>query len=672
LDFAPGATAVSFIGYFSEDYAKVAGRAQDANLGPRPFPTSSTPNRYYAGLPLGTLPYQDTLERGTLYHWTVDSADAFGNSFPGDIWEFAIQGFYAFAPDPPNEATLIQSDVLLSWREGAQVNEHDVYMGTSWENVNDANYNPVVQPPEFITTTIEPNYMATGLPSDTKVYWRIDEVYGRFQPPIGGGMYYKGPVWCFTTMPEFVITDPNLVGWWKFDLGVEDIAYDWSGHENDGTIIGDPPFVGGKLGMALGFEGNPDYVDLPTGLVNSNNGTVSVWIKTTQSSRAHIFYGSSENGDGWGGQLELHVSVENGGGIDFYIRNDSGGTNVEIGSPPVNDDEWHHIAATWEKPGEARLYVDGAVLTQAHTGDTFSFTNSLRLGRPAQNERYFVGLMDDVQLYDYALSAAEIRNIAAPPEAWIPSPADGEADVPVAVTLQWMPGKFAAKHDVYVSTDRALVDARDASAFKGRLDPNTYGPMILNQATIYYWAIDEVNDLGPDPGFWPGPTWLFRAEGAAGGLLGLYYHWDGYQPDLPLGPDNPFQIFVLSRIDPSVNFDWGNGTPDPNINADYFAARWVGHVECPVDANYTFYTVADDGERLFIDGQELELIDYSTNPAVDSWRQGGMGVGQWSASIVLSAGLHDIEMHMYEREGGAGAQLRWSAIPTNPSDAAIP
>jgi hypothetical protein len=65
----------------------------------------------------------------------------------------------------------------------------------------------------------------------------------------------------------------------------------------------------------------------------------------------------------------------------------------------------------------------------------------------------------------------------------------------------------------------------------------------------------------------------------------------------------------------------------------------------------------------------MPLVD-PANPTNDSWRQ--QGDTEYGASIVLSAGLHDIEMHMYERGGGATAQLRWSAIPTNPADPAIP
>jgi hypothetical protein len=82
-----------------------------------------------------------------------------------------------------------------------------------------------------------------------------------------------------------------------------------------------------------------------------------------------------------------------------------------------------------------------------------------------------------------------------------PDPPNNQVGVVSPVMLGWGKGDHAAKHDVYLGTDKALVDARDASVFKGRIDPNTYGPVVLAPGQLYYWAIDEVNDLGPTPVF---------------------------------------------------------------------------------------------------------------------------------------------------------------------------
>ncbi|MHC4642643.1 MAG: LamG-like jellyroll fold domain-containing protein, partial [Planctomycetota bacterium] len=685
LDFFSGATNVKWTGYFSDDYAEVSGRAQDANLGDPPYlPTL----RYYAGL-YAVPPAVDSLVRGTLYYWTVDGEDAFGNVFPGDIWEFAIQGYYAFIPDPPNEATFVSSDVLLSWKPGYGVVDHDVYMGTSYEAVRDARYDfnepggpAYVGPDEYYDTRSDANVMITGLPGDVKHYWRVDEVNGRLPPPMGGGTYYYGPVWNFTTMPEFPITDPNLLGWWKFELGEPTIAFDHSGHERHGTISGamwTSPGGGGS-DYCLGFDGTDDYIAIQN-LSYTGTGypeaTVCAWINTTVGGDQMI--ASYDRNQFW--RLEINGSGAGTGQVGWDVMTDTG--QVDYGSiTRVDDGQWHHVAGVFDN-GTMTIYIDGKAEPSTTGGATFGSSATrygfIGVGSEASGfdgnkgpTSYFNGYMDDVRIYDRALSAAEIRTIGAPPEAWAPSPYDGQVGVVSPVTLNWMPGKYAAKHDVYISTSRDLVNSRDAGAYIGRIDPNSFGPYPVTTGQVYYWTIDEVNDLGPDPGFWPGHIWVFRAEGGAGGLQGLYYHWDGYQPDNPLGPPNPFQIFVLSRIDPSVDFDWGNGTPDPNINIDYFACRWVGHVEAPMDANYTFYGRTDDGVRIFIDGQKLDLID-NTGAQVDSWRQGGLGaVGRWGASIVLSAGLHDIEMHQYEREGGAGADLRWSADPVNPADGAIP
>jgi len=196
--FIPGATAVKHVGYFSTDYSEVEGRVEDANLGTPPYAQYGGEWKYtfYVGNPT-VPPANDTLVRGTSYYWTVDATDARGNMFPGDIWEFGIQGYKAFSPSPPNEAIFVETDVLLEWHAGYGANQHDVYMSTSWDDVNDANYNPLSQPPEFLTTTMEPNHIVTGLPRGVKKYWRVDEVIGRVPP--SPRTIYKGDVWEFTT-----------------------------------------------------------------------------------------------------------------------------------------------------------------------------------------------------------------------------------------------------------------------------------------------------------------------------------------------------------------------------------------------------------------------------------------------------------------------------------------
>ena len=649
LVFIPGATSVEYKGYFSDDYSKVLSRHSDANLGPPPYPgMEEFKYTFWVGNP-GVPPIVEPLVRGTRYYWTVDSNDALGNTFSGDVWEFAIQGYYAFAPNPPNEAIFISTDVLLSWLPGFGVEDHDIYMGTSWEDVNNAEYDAFNPPPEFVISRLDPNYQCSGLPDDTKLYWRVDQVNGRTPPLFDDGEYYKGDVWCFETIPYFPITDPNLLGWWKFDIGMgTTTAYDCSGHGNDGTIFGATWTSPGPIGSdyCLGFDGTDDYIAIQN-LSYSGTGyaeaTVCGWIRTTNGGDQVI--ASYDRNEFW--RLEINGNAGGTGQIGWDVMTDTG--QVDHGSVTrVDDGQWHHVAGVFDN-GAIIIYIDGKPEPSTTGGTTFGSSATrygfLGVGSEASGfdgskgpANYFDGYMDDVRIYDCALSQTDIRKLAAPAEAWIPSPYDGESSVPVTTPLQWMPGKHAALHDVYFGTDKVAVTNATVTTpgiYKGRIGPNTLS-VLLDAATLYYWRVDEVNDFGPEPYMWKGDTWTFRTVGAAGGLLGLYYHWDGYQPDNPIGPPNPFQILVLDRIDPEINWDWDDASPDPNVNANYFACKWVGHVECPVDANYTFTTECDDGARLFINGQDIL--------PTESWSQGGMRL--YSGSIVLSAGLHDIEINM--------------------------
>ena len=203
LIFVPGATAVEHTGYFSDDYSKVESRDPCAFLGAPPYPqVVGWEYTFFVGNPQ-VLPVTQTLVRGTTYYWCVDETDALGTTYPGDIWEFTVQGFKAFAPSPPNEAVGIDTTVLLSWLPGFGVEEHDVYFGTDFNDVNNAFSGPfdTYPPPEYLDTVTEPNLLVTGLSDNTMYYWRVDEVQGRTPPFFIPTEFYKGDVWCFTTVP---------------------------------------------------------------------------------------------------------------------------------------------------------------------------------------------------------------------------------------------------------------------------------------------------------------------------------------------------------------------------------------------------------------------------------------------------------------------------------------
>jgi hypothetical protein len=208
-----------------------------------------------------------------------------------------------------------------------------------------------------------------------------------------------------------ITSDALAQAWWKLDDASGTFVADSSGDDHHGTAVG-PTWVPGKTGSALSFDGN-DYVDLPTSLVSTTLGSVSMWMKTGTnfSTYAHLFYASpTSNGDGIGPENELYLCFLSDERINFFIK---GASNLSLtSSATYADNNWHHVAATWDINGNAVLYVDGAqVASAAHNADAYVGSVVTRLGRPGAGTRYYTGLIDDVRLYNTAISAAQVQTL---------------------------------------------------------------------------------------------------------------------------------------------------------------------------------------------------------------------------------------------------------------------
>ncbi|MFN4085395.1 MAG: PA14 domain-containing protein [Spirosomataceae bacterium] len=106
---------------------------------------------------------------------------------------------------------------------------------------------------------------------------------------------------------------------------------------------------------------------------------------------------------------------------------------------------------------------------------------------------------------------------------------------------------------------------------------------------------------------------------------------------------------VLRRIDETVAFSWGGGSPGPGVNAD-FSARWEGFIEPPVTADYTFFVSSDDGCRLWINGDLI--VNDNTPHAETEFRA--------NKEIKMIAGQkYQIKLEFWDGGGGADAKLRW-------------
>jgi hypothetical protein len=124
----------------------------------------------------------------------------------------------------------------------------------------------------------------------------------------------------------------------------------------------------------------------------------------------------------------------------------------------------------------------------------------------------------------------------------------------------------------------------------------------------------------------------------AGGLLGAYYD------------NRDFTALYMQRNDPLINFNWAGNAPDPGMGVNDYSIRWTGWVVPDFSETYTFYTVSDDGVRLWVDNQLV----------VDQWID--QSATEWSGSITLSAGQAvPIQMEFYEKGGNAVARLLWES-----------
>ncbi|MCX5646231.1 MAG: discoidin domain-containing protein [Phycisphaerae bacterium] len=347
----------------------------------------------------------------------------------------------------------------------------------------------------------------------------------------------------------------GLVGHWTFDEGQGAIAHDSSGNGLDGTLRGNPTWVtGGQVGGALDFNGSTAYVEIPNNSLLSltTEITIAAWtnMRTTASGEMAIL----SKGSWAANNLPYEVTEDAGGVIYWQFYNDAGRDTCSPTSPSVG--EWHHIAATYD--GKVfKCYIDGALGEEwAYVGTMPKNTASVTIGRRSGGGTYFNGMIDDVQLWARALSAAEIAKImpglADASIAQDPDPEDQAADVPCDTVLSWKAGETAAAHDVYLGKTFADVNEAGRAVPRGVLASQdqaatTYDPEgLLEYGRTYYWRIDEVNGA-PDSTIFKGQTWSFTTELFGYPITGVTATASSYQTDM--GPQNTVNGSGLDGID---------------------------------------------------------------------------------------------------------------------------
>ncbi|MCL7454513.1 MAG: PKD domain-containing protein [Anaerolineae bacterium] len=208
---------------------------------------------------------------------------------------------------------------------------------------------------------------------------------------------------------EAQTTNAELSGWWRADGN----AYDSAG-SNDGTVYGNTTYTNGVYGQAFVFDGDGDYVEIPDApSLNPAEMTLSAWVNVGGGS-SHRDIASK---DGESAERQYLITVDDTNRFRAHVWTSSVVVTV-AGTTPVEQGTWYYVAQTYDETG-LKLYVNGALEgAAAWAGPPVTTPQPVRIGggaNPGASPFYFTGLIDDVRLYNQALTAEEMFPLGADP-----------------------------------------------------------------------------------------------------------------------------------------------------------------------------------------------------------------------------------------------------------------
>ena len=199
---------------------------------------------------------------------------------------------------------------------------------------------------------------------------------------------------------------------WNFEEGAGTLTRDISGHGNIGILYGNPPYVSGKFGYALSFEGPGGYAGVPhnTGIDIGKPGksySIGFWFKSSNipSGDAHFFTKT------YWQNYPVSMVQDSAGRVQFRIW-DGAANPVAISTNNLTDGKWHHIVAVRDADAKKILiYVDGSLNQQVVDSTTKDMSNTAPLTVGAGGGEDFSGVLDEVHIYNRALNASEVKAV---------------------------------------------------------------------------------------------------------------------------------------------------------------------------------------------------------------------------------------------------------------------
>ena len=213
------------------------------------------------------------------------------------------------------------------------------------------------------------------------------------------------------TTPVPLPTPSEQIGYWTLDETSGTIAADSSGKGMVGTLMNGLSFnddsISGQVGNALDLDGNNDYIDLPNGFSDFTKGcTISLWVYPTavQNWARFIDFGNGSSSDNiWFGR---EGTTDN---LVFECWAGSSNNGRVTAANAVTLDEWQMFTVTADRFGNVRLFKNGQLIQSGTSTPTSVSRTNNYIGRSNwSTDDYFQGYMDDIQIYNYNLSDAEV------------------------------------------------------------------------------------------------------------------------------------------------------------------------------------------------------------------------------------------------------------------------